>query len=98
MGTVSRSMPQLGLLMILIILHLQMLSGGITPHDSMPGIVQAIMQLAPTTHFVSFDQAILYRGAGFDVVWLNFLAIIAIGVVFFIAALTLFRKAITVAR
>ena len=98
MGTVSRSMPQLGLLMILIILPLQMLSGGITPHDSMPGIVQAIMQLAPTTHFVSFAQAILYRGAGFDVVWLNFLAIIAIGVVFFIAALTLFRKAITVAR
>jgi ABC-2 type transport system permease protein len=25
--------------------------------------------IAPTTHFVSLTQAILYRGAGFDVVW-----------------------------
>jgi len=96
MGTVSRSMPQLGLLMILVILPLQMLSGGITPYDSMPEIVQTLMQVAPTTHFVSFAQAILYRGAGFDVVWSSFLAIIAIGVLFFMAALALFRKAITV--
>ncbi len=73
-----------------------MLSGGITPHDSMPEIVQTIMQMAPTTHFVSFAQAILYRGAGFDVVWSSFLAIIAIGVVFFMAALALFRRSISV--
>jgi ABC-2 type transport system permease protein len=96
MGTVSRSMPQLGLLMILVILPLQMLSGGITPQDSMPKVVQAIMALAPTTHFVSFAQAILYRGAGFNQVWPNFLAIIAIGSVFFMAALVLFRRSINV--
>ena len=83
--------------MILVILPLQMLSGGITPHDSMPEIVQAIMQVAPTTHFVSFAQAILYRGAGFEVVWSSFLAIIGIGALFFLAALALFRRAITVA-
>lgn len=94
MGTIARSMPQLGLLMILIILPLQMLSGGITPRESMPEIVQNIMAFAPTTHFVSFAQAILYRGAGFDIVWANFLAIIAIGIVFFIAALALFRRSI----
>jgi ABC-2 type transport system permease protein len=97
MGTVSRSMPQLGLLMILVILPLQMLSGGITPHDSMPKIVQAIMQLAPTTHFVSFAQAILYRGAGFNVVWPSFMAIIGIGGVFFMTGLALFRRSIKVA-
>ena len=96
MGTISRSMPQFGLLMILVILPLQMLSGGITPRDSMPEIVQIIMEAAPTTHFVSFAQAILYRGAGFDVVWPHFLAIIFIGTVFFMAALTIFRRAISV--
>ena len=58
----------------------------------MPNIVQAIMQMAPTTHFVSFAQAILYRGAGFELVWQNFLA--NIGIVFFMAALSLFRKSI----
>lgn len=96
MGTISRSMPQFGLLMILVILPLQMLSGGITPRDSMPGIVQVVMEAAPTTHFVSFAQAILYRGAGFDVVWLDFLAIIVIGAVFFMGALALFRRAISI--
>jgi ABC-2 type transport system permease protein len=98
MGTVSRNMPQLGLLMILTLLPLQMLSGGITPRESMPEIVQQIMLAAPTTHFVSLAQAILYRGAGFDVVWPSFLAIIAIGAVFFTLSLALFRKSLSAER
>ncbi len=66
MGTIARSMPQLGLLMILVLLPLQMLSGGSTPRESMPQAVQDIMLTMPTTHFVSLAQAILYRGAGFE--------------------------------
>ena len=92
LGTFARSMPQLGLLMILVIVPLQMLSGGTTPFDSMPASIQTIMLAAPTTHFVNFAQAILYRGAGFDVVWPRFLIIILIGVVFFMLTLSLFRK------
>jgi ABC-2 type transport system permease protein len=46
-----------------------------TPYESMPELVQNIMLAAPTTHFVSAGQAILYRGAGIDVVWPQFLAI-----------------------
>ncbi len=86
------------LLMILTLLPLQMLSGGITPRESMPDIVQQIMLAAPTTHFVSLSQAILYRGAGFDVVWPSFLAIIAIGAVFFVLALALFRRSLAAAQ
>jgi ABC-2 type transport system permease protein len=95
LGTVARSMPQLGLLAILILLPLQMLSGGTTPRESMPELVQYLMLAAPTTHFVAFAQGILYRGAGFSIVWPQFLAIAGIGAVFFTAALTRFRKAIT---
>lgn len=51
MGTLARSMPQLGLLMILVLLPLQMLSGGSTPRESMPQLVQDIMLTMPTTHF-----------------------------------------------
>ncbi len=53
MGTIARSMPQLGLLVILVLLPLQMLSGGSTPRESMPQMVQDIMLTMPTTHFVS---------------------------------------------
>lgn len=57
MGTIARSMPQLGLLVILVLLPLQMLSGGSTPRESMPQMVQDIMLTMPTTHFVSLAQA-----------------------------------------
>ncbi len=84
---VARSMPQFGLLMIIVVLPLQMLSGGITPRESMPEIVQNIMPAAPTTHFTALAQAILYRGAGVDVVWPQLIAIMGIGTVCFLSAL-----------
>ena len=95
-GTVARTMPQFGLLLILTILPLQLLSGGITPRESMPDLVQNLMLAAPTTHFVSMAQAILYRGAGLEVVWPHMLALVAIGGVFFSAALVLFRRHLSV--
>ena len=95
-GTVARTMPQFGLLLILTILPLQLLSGGITPRESMPELVQTIMLAAPTTHFVSMAQAILYRGAGLDVVWPQMLALAGIGVVVFSTALALFRRHLAV--
>nr|WP_100549597.1 MULTISPECIES: ABC transporter permease [unclassified Pseudomonas] len=91
-GTVARSMPQLGLLIILVLLPLQILSGGTTPRESMPELVQQIMLAAPTTHFVALAQAILYRGAGLTIVWPYMLAIAGIGALFFVAALSRFRK------
>ena len=94
LGTIARSMPQLGLLFILVALPMNLLSGGNTPIDSMPPALQHIMQFVPSTHYVSFSQAILYRGAGFDVVWRSFAAIAGIGSVFFIIALIRFRKTV----
>lgn len=94
MATVARSMPQFGLLMIIVVLPLQMLSGGITPRESMPEIVQNIMLAAPTTHFTALAQAILYRGAGVDVVWPQLIAIMGIGTVFFVGALLRFRASL----
>jgi ABC-2 type transport system permease protein len=94
LGTVARSMPQLALLIILVLLPLQMLSGGTTPRESMPEAVRTLMLLAPTTHFVSLAQAVLYRGAGMSIVWPTLLALTAIGATFFVAALTRFRRSL----
>jgi ABC-2 type transport system permease protein len=94
LGTVARSMPQLALLIILVLLPLQMLSGGTTPRESMPEAVRTLMLLAPTTHFVSLAQAVLYRGAGLSIAWPNLLALTAIGATFFIAALARFRRSL----
>ena len=69
LATLARSMPQFALLGISVYLVLALLSGGTTPLDSMPESLQKAIQFSPTTHFVSFAQAILFRGAGLDVVW-----------------------------
>ncbi len=95
LGTVARSMPQMGLLMILVLLPLQILSGGMTPRESMPDLVRYLMMGAPTTHFVSFAQAILYRGADLSIVWPQFAAIGLIGTAFFVAALKRFRSTVS---
>ncbi len=94
LATLARNMPQFGMLMMLTILPLQMLSGGDTPRESMPEIVQNIMLIAPTTHFVELSQAILYRGAGLETVWQPFLALALIGTVLFFLSLARFRKTI----
>lgn len=95
LGTLARSMPQLGLLIILTIIPLEMLSGGITPRESMPPLVQHIMLAAPSTYFVRVAQAILYRGAGMTIIWPDLLAMIGLGAVFFLVALARFRRAVT---
>src|SRR6516162_1644786 len=92
LGTVARSMPQLGLLYLLVYLPLAMLSGSNTPLESMPPWLATIMLASPTVHFVSFAQAILYRGAGFAVVWPQFVIVALIGGVFLGLALLRFRQ------
>ena len=70
------------------------LSGGVTPRESMPEFVQNIMLGAPTTHFTALAQGILYRGAGFDIVWPQLAAIVGLGLVFFGIALLRFRASL----
>ena len=95
LATLARNMPQFGMLLVLVLLPLQLLSGAMTPRESMPQLVQTIMLAAPTTHFVELSQAILYRGAGIGVVWKPFLALALIGSALFALALTRFRRSIS---
>ncbi|HUB65262.1 MAG TPA: ABC transporter permease, partial [Methylocella sp.] len=95
LATVARTMPQLGLLFMLVSVPMNVLSGSNTPLESMPRVLQIVMEASPSTHFVSFAQAILYRGAGFDIVWPEFLAVALMGSFFFGLALVRFRRTST---
>jgi len=105
LGTIARSMPQFGLLLFMVLLPMQILSGaggliraqtlsagGIKQREGMTSIIDIIMQAAPTTHFVEYAQAILFRGAGLDVVWPELASLAAIGIVLFTLSLARFRK------
>jgi ABC-2 type transport system permease protein len=92
LATFTTSMPQFGLLALPVLVIMNLLSGSTTPMESMPDWLQTIMQLAPSTHFVAFSQAILYRGAGLETVWPNMLIMAGLSIVFFLTALKRFRQ------
>jgi ABC-2 type transport system permease protein len=94
LATITGSMPQFGLLLMLALFPLEALSGGMTPRESMPAFIQILMLAAPNTHFVILAQAILFRGAGIDVVWPQFCALFAIGSALFAFSLWRFRTSL----
>lgn len=98
LGTISRSMAQFALLIILVVVVLQLLSGGSTPVESQPQWLQRMTLFLPSRHFVSFSQKIIYRGGGFRAVWPQFVMVGVIGLGFFIYSLALFRKSIAVTK
>lgn len=92
LATEVRSMPQFGLLAFPVFIIMSLLSGGQTPLESMPIALQKIMQFVPSTHFVSFSQAVLFRDATPSMVWPDLAKMLAIGAAYTIFTLSRFRK------
>jgi ABC-2 type transport system permease protein len=92
LATIANSMPQFSLLALPVILILMMLSGGVSPLESMPEPLQVAIQISPAVHFVKFAQAVLFRAAGIDVVWPHLAVLAALGGAFLALALARFRK------
>ncbi len=95
LGTLATTMGQFGLLAIPVLVVTQLLSGSSTPMESMPVWLQYLMQtISPTPHFVSFAQAVLFRGADITLVWRPLAAMLIIGAVYFAVAHRRFRRVI----
>jgi ABC-2 type transport system permease protein len=95
LGTLATTMGQFGLLAMPVLMVTQLLSGSSTPMESMPVWLQYVMQtISPTPHFVSFAQAVLFRGADISLVWRPMVAMVIIGVVYFVVAQRRFRRVI----
>ncbi len=92
LATVVRSMPQFALLAFPVFIIMNLLSGGQTPLESMPIWLQRIMQFVPSTHFVSFSQAVLFRNATPSMVWGDLTKMFLIGCAYTLFTLSRFRK------
>ncbi|MCE8438730.1 ABC transporter permease [Rhodovulum sulfidophilum] len=96
LATFTRNMGQFGLLVIPVIIVMLLLSGGVTPLESMPDWMQAVIRtVSPAPHFVAFAQSVLYRDAGFaqvagELLRMAAMAALALGVV-----LVRFRKVLS---
>jgi ABC-2 type transport system permease protein len=92
LATIVRSMPQFGLLALPVYIIMSLLSGGQTPLESMPVFLQKVMQFVPSTHFVSFSQAVLFRDATLGMVWPAMLKMFLIGCAYTVYTLMRFKK------
>lgn len=92
LATYAASMPQFALMAVPVFVIMYLLSGSATPRESMPILLQNAMILSPSTHYVRLAQAVVYRGAGINIVWPQFAAMAVIGAIFLTVALTRFRS------
>ncbi len=94
LGTLARTMAQFALLMMMTVMPMMMLSGGMSPIESQPQWVQYVTWFFPSRHYVSFMQAIVYRGADLGIVWKEFLTVLVMGVTLLSVSLVLFRRSV----
>ncbi|MDO6459231.1 ABC transporter permease [Granulosicoccaceae sp. 1_MG-2023] len=93
LASFTHTMGQYGLLVIPVIVIMFLLSGGITPLESMPDWLQITMRtISPAPHFVSFAQSVLYRDAGIELVLGELAAMSAMALLALALVIARFRK------
>ena len=92
LATLAPTMPQYSLLMMPVYIIALMFSGSSSPRSNMPETAQWISEYWPTTQFITLAQNVLLRGAGFDVVWPQMVAMTISGALFLGFALFRFRR------
>jgi ABC-2 type transport system permease protein len=81
-STFARSANQTQLISFFVNPPLAMLSGGLTPIEAMPKVIQPLTLLNPIAHFATITRSVLVKGAGLDVVYPNLLALIVLSGLF----------------
>lgn len=94
LATLARSMAQFALLVMLVVLPMLMLSGGETPIEGQPPWLQAGTLILPSRHFMTASQAIVFKGAGFDIVWPEFMCMALLGLVLLSTSVLMFRRSV----
>ncbi|WP_425091493.1 ABC transporter permease [Tropicimonas sp. S265A] len=94
LATIARSMAQFALLVMLIVLPMLMLSGGETPIEGQPPWLQTATLILPSRHYMSASQAIVFKGAGVETVWPEFLWMALLGLALLATSLLLFRRSV----
>ncbi|MGL4636118.1 MAG: ABC transporter permease [Beijerinckiaceae bacterium] len=92
LATLTPSMPQFALLAFPTVIVMEVLSGGMTPIESMPGYLQIIMSAVPSTHYVKFSQGVLFRDAPLSMVWHEIAWMAGLGALYATIALGRFRS------
>ena len=94
-STVSKTQQEAFMLLILMFLPAVMLSGFVSPVESMPQVFQWMTYANPVRYFLEIVRGVFLKGTGLSVLWPQYavLSLMAVGSLFF--ATTRFRKMVT---
>jgi len=83
LGTISQNKTQVILTAFFINLPMVLLSGAITPLESMPLFFRTVAQFNPLSHFIIINRGILLKGVGLDVLWPHALLLMFFALIIF---------------
>ncbi len=91
-ATFTRSQQQAQLMSFFVNPPLSMLSGATTPIEAMPEWMQPLTNLNPVKHFAVLARGVMLKGVGLDVLYPNFLALVAFTIILVGVSAWRFRK------
>ena len=91
-GAVTSTLQQALLSSFFGLFPLLFLSGSVTPIESMPDWLQAVVQVSPLRHGIAIVSSLFLKGAGFAELWPHAAALAAIGTPLFLASWLIFRR------
>jgi ABC-2 type transport system permease protein len=94
-STIARTPQQVLFLTFFVMLFFLLLSGFFIPIENMPLWVQRVTYVNPLRYFMFVIREIFLKGSGLKELWRQGLAMGAIGVVMFTAALALFNRRVS---
>lgn len=91
-ATISKSLGQVTMLVILLMMPILLLSGAWTPPEAMPQAMRWAMKISPLYYYNEMSYAILLKGAGIGVIGDSLLGLSLLGGVFFNFGVWRFRR------
>lgn len=78
-ATFTRSLPSTMILVFLLVLPIQFLSGSVTPVEAMPAWQYYLTLLSPQRYYLSIGYGVLFKGASALTVWKDLAGLVLVG-------------------
>jgi ABC-type multidrug transport system permease subunit len=93
-STIAQTQGQALQMTMLTLMPSILLSGYVSPRETMPGWLYLISFAVPATHYIQITRGIMIRGAGFFELMTPFLALIVMATVLVLLSTSRFRKSL----
>jgi ABC-2 type transport system permease protein len=91
-ATISHTLAEVTMLVILLLFPLVLLSGAWTPPEAMPTAIRWVMTVSPLYYYTEMSNAVLLKGAGIEIIWNSLLGLALLGGIFFSFGVWRFRR------